>query len=58
MRGPVDYEVYGMSRAAWLLLRDRADWEFAVGKGLHPFFCSTYLDAMRTQAADIIAKGC
>lgn len=47
-----------MSRAAYLLLRDRADWLFAMSHGLPVFFSGTYELALREQAMAIIGKGC
>lgn len=51
------YAVYGMSRGAWMMQRDLADWEFAKDKGLPPMFCAVYEDAVRYQAGQIIAQG-
>jgi len=52
-----EYAIYGMSRAAWLMQRDLADWEFAQSKGLPQFFCQEYESAVRYQARQLIAKG-
>ncbi|MFG6440533.1 hypothetical protein [Roseateles sp. LKC17W] len=53
-----EYAIYGMSRAAWLMQRDLADWDFSKANGLSSLFCDEYESAVRYQARQLIAKGC